>query len=137
MEKIVTVNIDGQDMIKVQTVGGRRHVDFKGCHDFTQTMLSFKKKFGPDIHHWPLPNGNSHSEILIRELVLKLKGEWKFPFEEEELCHCRHVSAQAVDEAVINGAHTVELASQWTGCSTACGTCRPDVERIIQLRVVK
>ena len=77
----------------------------------------------------------SHAEIVIREFVMKLKGTWDYPYKDEEICHCRHVKTKTVDQAIVNGAHTHELASRWTGCSTACGTCKPDVEKIIKYRI--
>lgn len=134
MENSLNIKLSGQDSVQINLVNNKHQVTFKGCHEFTEIMLSFKRNFGVDIARWPLPKGNSHSEMLIRELILKLQGKWQFPYVDQELCHCRHVSTSIVDEAIINGAHTSELASLWTGCSTACGTCRADVETIIKYR---
>lgn len=135
MEKEFTIEIPGQDKVKVAIKDNKSSIHFYGCHDFTNLMTSFRKNFGPDVAKWPLPKGQSHSEMIVRELILKLQGKWQYPYQEEELCHCRHVSTQTVDVAILNGAHSTELASQWTGCSTACGTCRPNVEQMIQYRL--
>ena len=131
----IVVNISGKDSVQIEKKQGQFHVQFKACHEFTSLMMSFKKNFGPNIVKWPLPQGNSHSEMIIREMILKLQDKWDYPYKEEELCHCRHVATQTVDEAIINGAHSSELASLWTGCSTACGTCKPEVEKMINYRL--
>lgn len=134
MEKTLTIQIPGQDKIQVEMKEGKQYLHFQGCHDFTSLMISFKKNFGVNVSQWPLPKGQSHSEMIMRELILKLQGKWQYPYAEEELCHCRHVSRETVDVAILNGAHSTDLASQWTGCSTACGTCKPSVEKMIQYR---
>lgn len=132
----MTINIPGRDFIQIEKRDDKTHVVFRACHEFTALMNLFKKNFGVDISTWPIPKGNNHSEILIREMILKLQGKWDYPYKDEELCHCRHVSTQTIDEAILNGAHSSELVSLWTGSSTACGTCKPDVEKIINYRIV-
>lgn len=83
----------------------------------------------------PLPSGHSGPELMLKELLLKARGEWTYPYGEEELCHCRAVPTQVVDQAVFHGAHTPELVSRWTSASTACGTCRKDVVAILGCRL--
>lgn len=134
-KKIVEVVADGRDQIRWESVGEQNKVAFIGCLEFTQFIKNYRANFGNDVFKWPTPKGSSHSEMVIREFIQKLKGTWEYPYKEEELCHCRHVSTKTVDRAILNGAHTHELASRWTGCSTACGTCKPDVEKIIKYRV--
>lgn len=90
---------------------------------------------GPDPKIWNLPQGNGHSELLLRELILKIQGQWKYPYEQQELCHCRAIPTENVDQAILCGAHTTEAVSTITTASTACGTCRPDVLAILQYRL--
>ncbi len=134
-KKLVEVKVEGRDEIQWESVGNQNKITFIGCLEFTQLIKNYRANFGNDVFKWPVPKGASHSEIMIREFILKLKGNWDYPYKDEELCHCRHVSTTTVDKAILNGAHTHELASRWTGCSTACGTCKPDVEKIIKYRV--
>lgn len=82
-----------------------------------------------------LPTGHSPFEILLRELILKIQGKWNFPYKQEEVCHCRVVSLETVDAAIVCGAHTPQRVSEWTSASTACGTCRPDVTNMIAYRL--
>lgn len=82
----------------------------------------------------PPPSGRDPAMVLMREIVAKLSGEWKFPYDQEELCHCRCVPTTVVDQAIIEGADTPEKVSEQTSASTACGTCRFDVEAILAYR---
>ena len=85
----------------------------------------------------PLPSGVTPEALCLREVILKAKGLWKFPYEQEELCHCRAVPTAVVDQAICVGAHTPRKVSQQTSASTACGTCSTDVEAIIEYRLGK
>lgn len=89
------------------------------------------------IKSLPVPEGQSPAALCLREAILKLKGEWDYPYKDEELCHCRAVLTSVVDLAVCLGAHTPRKVSEQTSASTACGTCRPDVEAIIKFRLGK
>jgi len=127
----ITVELEGRDRIEV--LG--EQVRFRGCSVLTQLMTSMRKEHGQDIRQWPAPSGADHAEILLRELILKLHNEWQFPYKEAEVCHCRNVSCRTVDQAIIAGAHTTSIVSRQTSASTACGTCRPDVQAMIDYRL--
>jgi bacterioferritin-associated ferredoxin len=83
----------------------------------------------------PLPQGRRPAVLCLREAILKIRGEWDFPYKEEELCHCRAVLTAVVDQAICAGAHAARKVSEVTSASTACGTCRPDVEAILKFRL--
>ncbi|MNL21161.1 BFD-like [2Fe-2S] binding domain protein [compost metagenome] len=141
------VELEGRDLIEVECEGDDissadikypmkvLKVSMVGCTEFLDLMQSMRRHFGVDVSKWPLPEGKDHSSILVREMVLKLRGEWKFPYEHKELCHCRTVDASIVDQAIISGAHTTEAVTRQTSASTACGTCRPEVQKIIDFRL--
>jgi bacterioferritin-associated ferredoxin len=140
----IRVELESRDFLEVECEGddaqapGRvLKVSMIGCSQFMDMMQKMKKHFGPDVSAWPLPEGNDHSSILLREMILKLRGEWKFPYSEAELCHCRSVPAHVVDQAIIAGAHTTTTVTRQTSASTACGTCRPQVQKIIDYRLGK
>jgi bacterioferritin-associated ferredoxin len=80
---------------------------------------------------WPLPEGTSVADLLLREMILKAQGQWKPPYQEPELCHCRAIPLKSVEDAIRAGAHKATVVSRWTSASTACGTCRPDVEALL------
>ena len=101
----------------------------------TMKLLRRLRASNPDISHWAIPSGNSISEILVRELILKVTGSWAFPLDQEELCHCRAIRTSRVDQAIVIGAHHVAKIRRMTSANTACGTCLPEIEKILQFRL--
>lgn len=95
----------------------------------------WRDKMNGNLSKIPLPEGKTTEAIILREVLLKAKGEWNCPFNEDELCHCRAIPTKTVDEAIVTGAHSAEEVSRLTSASTACGTCRPDVEAMIKYRL--
>lgn len=139
----MTVALEGRDWIEVEYEGelpalGRLiKVNMVGCTDMMEMMQKMRAHFGVDVKAWPVPEGTDHASLLLRELVLKLRGEWNYPYADAELCHCRNIATQKVDQAIIAGAHTPEMVTRQTSASTACGTCRPEVQKIIDFRLGK
>lgn len=85
-----------------------------------------------DIAKLSVPSGKSPSQLLLKQLILKIKGEWPNT-SDPELCHCRKIPQSSVERAVILGANTVDKIRQRTSANTGCGTCLPDVESILAL----
>ena len=116
----------------------RQTLFVQGCKPCLELISRMKNQFGLVVESWPVPERpQSHSEVLLKELILKASGQWKPPFEAEEICHCRAIPRDKVIEAIKAGAHSTDLVSRWTSASTACGTCRPDVENLIKYLVSK
>lgn len=140
----IKVELEGRDYIEVEcegddlrAPGAVKKVSMLGCTEFIEMMQKMRKHFGNDVSQWPLPEGQDHSSLLLKEMILKLRGEWNFPYDEDELCHCRTVPTHTVDQAIIAGAHTPEIVTRQTSASTACGTCRPNVQKMIDYRLGK
>ena len=141
------VELEGCDYIEVECEesdssaphipGAMKKVVMLGCSEMIEMMQKMKTNFGHDLKKWPIPVANDHGSMLLREMILKLRGEWTFPYAHAELCHCRSVPAQVVDQVVIAGAHSTEKVTRLTSASSACGTCRPDVQKIIDYRLDK
>ena len=106
-----------------------------GCPEMLGLMQSWRPKLRGELQNLPVPEGQSHSEILLREAILKAKGEWKFPYAEDELCHCRAISTSKVDAAIIGGCRNVRAIARETSAGTSCGSCRTDTEAIINYRL--
>jgi len=81
----------------------------------------------------PVPTGPSPAGLLLKKLILQLKGEWAGDTDDPELCHCRKIPQAVVERAIVLGAHTVEKVRQRTSANTGCGTCLPDVERLLEI----
>lgn len=140
VEQKISVNLEGRDEIhlEAQVQDGQiiqSRLTGIGCFAHLQLLQKWRGQLEGRLQDLPLPEGHSHSEILLREALLKLKGQWKFPIADKELCHCRMISAHEVDQAIVAGAHTSEKVSDRTSASTACGTCRSDVEELIRYRL--
>lgn len=134
----IKVELEGRDFIEVECENGHvKKVSMLGCSDFMEMMQRMRRSFGVDVAKWPLPKGHDHSSLLLKEMILKLRGEWVFPYAHTEICHCRAVTAHRVDQAVIAGAHSTDMVTRQTSASTACGTCRPEVQKIIDYRLGK
>ncbi len=106
-----------------------------GGPEFLQALCALRSQLVGDWNKVKLPLGATFSAILLRELLLKARGEWNFPYTEDETCHCRVVPTEVVDQAICLGAHTPAKVSAMTSASTACGSCRPDVEAMIRYRL--
>jgi bacterioferritin-associated ferredoxin len=128
--------LKGRDLLEAEIIDNRVQLKAVGCSELLNLIKSLKAR-EPDIQKWQLPDGNAHSELLLRELLMKIRGEWHYPYEHLELCHCRAIPTENVDQAILGGAHTPEKVSRWTSASTACGTCRADVEKILEYRLKK
>ncbi len=130
--------LKGRDWIEIQVADDaskKNQIKAMGCTELLSLIRKHQMQFGKDPQHWPLPSGSSHSDLLLKEVLLKSRGQWEYPYCHEELCHCRGVPTDKVDQAVIAGAHQTEVVSRQTGASMACGTCRPDVQKIIDFRL--
>lgn len=134
--KTVRVEIPGRDRIEfIQKDQESGEFSFVGCDQLSALIFKLKKEQGLDPRKWNIPTGTSHSDLLLKEFLLKLRGEYQVVYPHEEICHCRKVNTHEVEQAILCGAHSTEKVSRWTGASTACGTCRADVEKIIQERL--
>lgn len=134
MELPIVAEIKGRDRLEVTSLEPFQ-MTIVGCEKLYDDLKKMKSQHGVDLNQWPLPMGSSHTELLIKELLLKIKGQWNPIYEHDEVCHCRNVSLESVEQALFLGAQTSEMISKWTMSSTACGTCKPDVEKIIEFRL--
>lgn len=126
--------LKGGDFLEIEkSENGKMSLRAVACSALSRLLEDFKLRYQA-VENWPLPKGDSHEEILLREVLLKAKGLWSYPTTELEVCHCRAVSTETVDQAIICGALTPDIVSRWTSASTACGTCRGLVEKMIQFR---
>lgn len=130
----LVVEIAGRDRLEVTSLEPFK-MKIIGCELMWSTLQDMKTQYGPDITSWPLPEGTDHVSLLLKELILKLHGKWEHPYPHAEVCHCRNVPLTTVEEAIFAGAHTPEMVSRWTSASTACGTCRSDVIKILEFRL--
>lgn len=134
-ESVIRAEILGRDFIEMKILSsGERVVHYVGCTEFSHQVLGLKQKYGPDPEHWEFSNLGNHWDLLLKEFILKCRGGWEVVYEAKELCHCRNVTTQTIEQAILCGARTTEEVSRWTSAGTACGTCRSHVEAILKVR---
>jgi bacterioferritin-associated ferredoxin len=136
----VAVSLEGRDdlSLALDVVNGEisnARLTGRGCTEFLKLIQAWRPKLTGAVGTVEIPKGNSHAEILLREALLKAKGEWKFPYQEEELCHCRAIATSKVDAAIVGGCRSVRSIARETSAGTSCGSCRPDTESIINYRL--
>lgn len=102
-----------------------------GSCEFLMDLAETRKLFTGALDQVRPLSGRSTSRLLLREAVLRAQGQWQLPYSEEELCHCRMIATSKVHQAILVGAHTTQQVSAETSASTACGTCRPDVQDLL------
>lgn len=130
----VVVDLPGRD--RLEGFPGEKGWTIRviGCaelSDRVEALLARQR----DPARWELPAGTSHVDLLLREFILRAQGNWSYPYPHLELCHCRSVPTETVDQAILAGAHDPARVSAQTSASTACGTCRFDVMKILNYRL--
>lgn len=80
-------------------------------------------------------SGQGHEHLLLKEIILKALNRWAPPFGDAEICHCRGISTLDVEQAIVRGCHRVEDVRRTTTANTACGTCRDDIQGMIDYRI--
>jgi len=54
-----------------------------------------------------------------------------------KVCLCKSVSKEQILKAIEKGCITVELIAKETMATTGCGTCKKDVQRILDQTLIK
>lgn len=114
-----------------QLVSDEGRIQAVGSRSLLMQVSQLKADHGIDVTKWPLQDGLSADAMLINEFIRKAKGE-VFVYNHEELCHCRMVPTEKVKNAVKAGCHRVVDVSRTTLAGTGCGSCRQDIEDVIQ-----
>lgn len=52
--------------------------------------------------------------------------------EDVEICHCNGVSLASIRRAMREGGRTLEAVGEITGAGTACGSCRPHIQAMLE-----
>jgi len=138
VSQTLEVSIPGGDHIALNITidgGSVANATWKvvGRLELLEEIQNYKTQMRGEIAKLPVPNGTSMPQLMLKKLILQLKGQWPTAPSDPELCHCRKIPQEVVERAIILGAHTVEKVRQRTSANTGCGTCLPDVEKILSL----
>lgn len=102
-----------------------------GCLNFLRSVQKLKSQLKGELEQLPIPTATDHTSLLIKEVLLLAQSRWHLPYQDDEICHCRGVRTETVCDAIVNGSHTSEAVSLRTNAGTSCGTCKPDVESLL------
>ncbi len=94
-----------------------------------------KSNFPKTLDALQAPTDKDASSLLLKELILRAKGEWHAGDDDPEVCHCRKISQRSIERAILLGANTVEKVRKRTSANTGCGACMPDVLDLINKRI--
>ncbi|MFN7905550.1 MAG: (2Fe-2S)-binding protein [Pseudobdellovibrionaceae bacterium] len=129
-EKIVAqVELKNRDKLRLVDRQGQVHLIVEGCHSLKEKIQQLISDQGIEIKSWKI-TGVSHADLLIKKLIFQL-NEKKHPYADSEVCHCRNISKEMIEENILNGSHSVGALQRTTTASTACGSCHADVEAIL------
>ena len=95
----LVVELKGRDRLEVTSLSPFK-MKVIGCDSLFQKLNEMKTQFGSDAAKWPLLKTHDHASLLINELVLKLQNNWQHPYKEDEVCHCRNISLETVEQAI-------------------------------------
>ncbi len=123
VEAIVTFDKDTIRKVQWNIVG--RLALYAAINQLQAKMLVHKSKL-------PVPQGKEPEQLLLRELLLKIREEWGDEPSDPELCHCRKIPQINVERAIILGAHTIEKVRARSSANTSCGTCLPEVDALFK-----
>jgi bacterioferritin-associated ferredoxin len=138
--EVVHVNWLGRDEVEIRAnwqggkLVGLKPVQSVLCESATKALAIWMQSCLQAGQVLEGPLGQDHASMLVREVSLRLRNEFRPPYTEEEICHCRVISTAQVDRAVIAGCQSAREVAGETTASTSCGTCRPDLEAWIRFR---
>jgi NAD(P)H-nitrite reductase large subunit len=130
MEKIIAqVTLKDRDTLKLIERDGKILLCILGCEELRSRIEQIFQEQGPNIKTWVV-TGKSHGDLLMKKMLFQL-NQVKGPYPDEEVCHCRSVSLETIEQSLFNGAHSVQAIRRTTTANTACGSCQGDVEAIL------
>lgn len=130
------VQIPGGDIIRLDAEINNSKIQKTTWHivgrlELLEKAHILKDSIKGEVKNTPIPEGKSPADLMLKELCLKIRGEWGQGPKDPELCHCRKIPQINVERAIILGAHNVEKVRQRSSANTGCGTCLPDVQELL------
>lgn len=102
-----------------------------GGPELLEVIKDWRIKLKGNIGTLSMPSSSHYADLMMKSLLQRAQGKWATQMPDHEVCHCRAVSLQKIENAILAGAQTPEKISRWTQASTQCGTCRKDVIEIL------
>lgn len=141
----LNVKLSGYENLTVELneQGEIEAYNLQGSETTLKLFERLLQSFGKKLSTWLIDGKDgikgSHAELrsmlLIQELVWQSMGRSKLLYANEVVCTCRDIRCEAIDQAIIAGAHSVDLVSTWTTACTSCTSCKPKIERLLEYRL--
>ena len=71
-------------------------------------------------------------ELSDKRLALLRSGKATEPMQGKLICSCNNVGTSNIEKAIEGGCESVESIGQKTNAGTGCGSCRPEVKRLLE-----
>ncbi len=133
MNKKLHIRLMNRDELLASYNNNKWKLEAKGCLAFLRAVDQLRKV--PDFSQYSLPEEKDHVSLMIKEFLLRLRGEWELPYKEEELCHCRQIATEFVDQAIVAGNHDLQSIGKQCQAGITCGSCKPDIEDLLKYRL--
>lgn len=74
-------------------------------------------------------------DVLINQWIKLVKGQKTSCYPHDELCHCRMIPLDVVENAIKQGVFKQSEISRVTLAGTGCGSCKKDIEEVLQFHI--
>lgn len=126
--KSIVVNSKFQGYLKYDGA----NVKAAGSLSFLKLIQNKIQQHGSRPEQWSLlPEVKNGDEAMLNHFILKVQAT-EVSTEHDEICHCRMVEREKIEQSLFQGSSTREEVSRTTLAGTGCGSCRADLEKILK-----
>ncbi|MBY0553544.1 (2Fe-2S)-binding protein [bacterium] len=87
---------------------------------------------GSQPEKWSLlSNVTNGDEAMLNNFISKMQTS-ETSQEHDEICHCRMVGREKIEQSIFQGSFSREEISRTTLAGTGCGSCRNDIDKILK-----
>lgn len=120
----------------------RAYLKYDGVHLKATGPLSFLnlvqnqiQQHGNKPEKWTLlPEVSNGDQAMLNHFISKLQSH-EVSAEHDEICHCRMVERERIEQSIFQGSRSREDVSRTTLAGTGCGSCRADLEKILKKNI--
>ena len=138
IERTYKVSIHGGDEISLQLSEVNDQIEkasFKMvvCQALIEKVNAIKHTFNGPLSQIKVPTGTEHYDLLLRELVLKVKKQWPKQKNKKIVCLCGQLTVQDIHQRIFTGSRTVSSVREGTYEGTQCTFCVQEIKSLLEL----
>lgn len=108
------------------------HLKATGSLSFLNLIQNKIKQQGNKPESWSLlAEVNNGDEAMLNQFISKVQAT-EASAEHDEVCHCRMVDREKIEQSIFQGCKSREEISRTTLAGTGCGSCRTDLEKMLK-----